>query len=201
MSPSRTGERAGRAVVLVGVAYALVLAFGMWRHGLSEPIADPVLAVMELLTIASAVPILLLFVALRAAAPQAGRARATVALVFAALFAATTVGVHLFELTLGRRLGTRRLVWPSTSYAIELLAWDLLLGGALVCAALALRDHAGAARVRRWLALTGALCLLGIIGPVIDDMRVQFIGVFGYAVLLPVTAWLLARWFRANVPA
>lgn len=200
MNHARAGSRAATAVVLVGVAYAIVLAVGMRRHGLSEPIADPVLAVMELLTIASAVPILLLFVALRAAAPPAGRAHATRALACAALFAVTTVGVHLFELTVGRRIGSRGLVWPSTSYAVELVAWDLLLGLALVWAAAALATDARATRVRRWLALTGTLCLVGIAGPAIGDMRVQLIGVLGYAVLLPVTAWMLAAWFGRGSP-
>jgi hypothetical protein len=194
--PARLGTRAGVAVVIVGGAYAAVLACGMVRHGLSEPIADPVLAVMELLTIASAVPILLLFVALRATTGAASRPSATLALGSAALFSLTTVGVHLFELTLGRRMGARGLVWPSTSYAIELFAWDLLLGVALILAAQSLRADASAARVRRWLALTGVLCIVGIIGPVIGNMRVQRVGVLGYAVLLPITAWRLAVWWR-----
>jgi hypothetical protein len=183
------------AVVFVGVAYAVVLAFGMVRHGFSDPITDPVLALMELLTIASAVPILLLFVALRATVTAGRRRLATRALGFASLFALATVGVHLFELTAGRRLGTRGLVWPSTSYAIELLAWDLLLGLALACAAGALRREERAERASRWLAVTGALCLAGTAGPLLGSMRVQLIGVFGYAVLLPVTAWMLSAWF------
>lgn len=201
MNHPRMGARAATAVVIVGVAYAIVLAVGMRRHGLSEPIADPVLAVMELLTIASAVPILLLFVAVRADAPPAGRAHATRALVCAALFAVTTVGVHLFELAVGRRVGSRGLVWPSASYAVELVAWDLLLGLALVWAAAALATEARAARARRWLALTGTLCLVGLAGPAIGDMRVQLIGVLGYAVLLPVSAWSLATWFRGGTGA
>lgn len=200
MNPAALGARAANAVVLVGITYVAVLGLGMLRHGLSEPITDPVLAVMELLTIASAVPTLLLFVALRATVAADRRGVATWALGFAALFALATVGVHLFELTAGRRMGSRGLVWPSTSYAIELLAWDLLLGLALVSAAAALRAEETARRVRRWLAITGALCLAGIAGPVLGNMRVQLVGVFGYAVLLPITAWMLAAWFGRAWP-
>ncbi len=200
MNPTWMGTRAAIAVVLVGITYAAVLAFGMLRHGLSEPIADPVLAVMELLTIASTVPILLLFVALRATVASNRRRLATWALGFAVPFALATVGVHLFELTAGRRTGSGGLVWPSTSYAIELLAWDVLLGLALLLAAAALRSDTTATRARRWLAVTGALCLLGILGPVIGSMRVQLIGVFAYAVLLPITAGTLAAWFGRESP-
>ena len=48
----------------------------------------------------------------------------------------------------------------------------------------------------RWgLLATGALCLAGTVGPVVGDMRLQLVGVLGYAVLLPVVSFLLARLF------
>lgn len=193
---SALGARAATAVVAVGVAYAAVLALGMWRHGLSEPIGDPILAVMELLTIASAVPILLLFVALHDVAAPATRRPAIVSVVAATLFALTTTGVHAFELTAGRAMGSRGLVWPSTSYAVELVAWDLLLGIALLAAAAALRAEESARSVRCGLHVTGWLCIVGLLGPAVGNMRLQLIGVFGYAVLLPLVAWLWGRWFR-----
>jgi uncharacterized membrane protein YhaH (DUF805 family) len=40
-----------------------------------------------------------------------------------------------------------------------------------------------------------ALCLAGTIGPVVGNMRVQLIGVGGYALVLPVVAVLLMRAF------
>lgn len=183
-------------MVVVGIAYVLVLSVGIVRHGFTEPIADPVLAVMELLTIASAVPVLGLFVALHATAGRASDVPARLSLGCALAFALATTGVHLFELTVGRRTGSRGFVWPSASYAIELLAWDLLLGVALILAARALRTDADARRVRIGLRVTGVLCLAGIIGPAVGDMRLQLVGVLGYAVLLPVVAWMLASWFR-----
>lgn len=182
----------------VGITYAVVLAVGMARHGLAEPIADPILAIMELLTIASALPLLALFVALHACAEPARRHWATLALCCAAGFAFATIGVHLVELTVGRATGRHGLVWPSTTYAIELFAWDLLLGLALVLAAGALPADQGSLRLRAWLRVTGALCLAGLIGPLVGNMRLQLVGVLGYAVLLPIVAWMLTGWFRAE---
>jgi hypothetical protein len=42
------------------------------------------------------------------------------------------------------------------------------------------------------------LCLLGTVGPVAGDMRLQLVGVAGYAVVLPVAAFLLARVFAPS---
>jgi hypothetical protein len=196
MTATQLGTRSGNAVVVVGIAYALTLASGMARHGLSEPIGDPILAIMEVLTIASALPVLALFVALHAVTDPTRRLWATLALCAAAMFAFATMGVHLVELTAGRALGRPGLVWPSSTYAIELFAWDVLLGLALLLAASALPATRAVHRLRQTLRLTGGLCIVGMIGPVIGNMRLQLIGVFGYAVLLPLVAWMLAGWFH-----
>jgi hypothetical protein len=196
LTATQLGVRSGTAVVAVGIAYALVLAAGMAKHGLSEPIADPILAIMELLTIASAAPLLSLFVALHAVAEPSQKLQATLALCCAAMFALATSAVHVVELTAGRALGSHGLVWPSTTYAVELLAWDVLLGVALVLASGALPAAARTTRLRTWLRVTGGLCLVGIAGPLVGNMRLQLAGVFGYAVLLPVVVWMLRGWFR-----
>jgi hypothetical protein len=198
MTASRLGCLSGRTVAAVGVAYAIVLSTGFVRHGLSEPIADPILAAMEVLTLASAFPLLLLVTAVLFVAPEARRIRGVLALCFIVMFATATSAVHVVELTAGRQLGSRGLVWPSTTYAVELLAWDLFLGAALMFTAAALDPIRTPLRLRRLVQVTGVLCLAGIAGPVIGNMRLQLIGVFGYAVLLPLAAFGLASWFRAN---
>ena len=168
--------------------YAVVLAIGMAQSGLSTPIVVPVLAIMELLTIASALPLLWLFVARHACVATAQRIWATLALCSCATFAFATMGVHLVELTAGRAAGKYGMVWPSVIYAIELCAWDFLLGLALLFAAGAPPTQHTSNRLRHWLRITGALCLAGLIGPLVSNLRLQLVGVFGYAVLLPVVA-------------
>lgn len=197
MTAARLGARSGVAVAMVGVTYAIVLAAGMARHGLSEPIADPILAIMEVLTIASALPTLALFVALHASTEPARQLWATLSACCAAMFAFATMGVHLVELTSGRATGSHGLVWPSATYAVELFAWDFLLGLALVLAAGALPATEHGLRLRAWLRAAGGLCLAGLIGPLVGNMRLQLVGVAGYAILFPIVAWRLAGWFRA----
>jgi hypothetical protein len=121
-----------------------------------------------------------------------------IALAFTILFAGTTSAVHFVELTAGRQLGSGGIVWPSPVYALELLAWNLFLGLALLFAA-PIFDGGGPERgVRRGLLISGVLCVAGIVGPVIGNMRLQLVGVLGYAGVLPVVCFMLARLFRSD---
>jgi hypothetical protein len=202
MTADRLGFWSSVALVAVGVGYALALAAGITRHGLHEPIVDPVLAVMEVLTLLSAPAIVTLMAAIHARAAPSRKVYGLAALAFGTLCAGTTSVVHFLELTSSRPPAGGGLVWPSRLYAAELLAWDVFLGLALVCAALAF-DRNGAERIqRRALWICGALCLAGTVGPAVGDMRIQWIGITGYAVVLPVVSFLLARSFaRSHSPA
>jgi uncharacterized membrane protein len=198
MMTNRVGIWSAAAVAGISVTYVVVLAAGMLRHGFHEPITDPILAVMEGLTLASALPIVTLIVALLDRARAAQRLAGTVAVVFAALFAGTTSAVHFVGLTAGRQAGGGLLVWPSTAYALELLAWDVFLGVALVAAAATVEGRGRAQAARRGLLVCGGLCLVGTVGPVVGNMRLQLVGVVGYAVVLPIVAVLLLRLFAAE---
>jgi hypothetical protein len=204
MSVTRVGLWSARAVAVVSAAYLVVLGIGIGRAGLRAPITDPVLALMEVLTLAAAPPLVTLVAALLVRAQPSRRLAGVVALVFTALFAGATSAVHFVGLTAGRQTGGGMLVWPSASYALELLAWDVFLGLALLAAA-ATVEGPGRARAARWgLAVCGGLCLVGTIGPAVGDMRLQRIGVVGYALGLPVAAVLLHRLFvaeQATTPA
>lgn len=185
-------------VAVVGAAYLVVLGIGITSAGSSRPIGDPVLALMEILTLCSALPLVGLMAAMHADMPPARRLLSLLALVFTSLFAGITSVVHFVGLTAERQLGRGAIVWPSPAYAAELLAWDLFLGIALVLSGLGF-DAAGPQRgVRRALLGAGVLCLLGTIGPVVGDMRLQRLGVIGYGVVLPVACVLLVRQYRAR---
>ena len=204
MTANRVGGWAASVVVAVGIVYVIVLAVGLIRFGLTRPIADPILAAMEVLTLLSAPAVLVSFAALREWAHAQSRVWGTVSLAFGTLFTGVTSAVHFAELTAARQVGAGGIRWPSSAYALELLAWDWFLGLALLTAAPIFRtdgdgEDLGAERLsarrrlRRGFRVTGALCLAGTIGPLTGDMRLQRVGIVGYAVALPVVFYWLAR--------
>ena len=197
-SGNRLGSWSAFAVFLIGVAYLVTLTIGFTVYGLNEPIVDPVLAVMEVLTLMSAPFIVVMMAAIHDYASIDRKVYGLVALAFAILFVGMTSAVHFVELTALRQRGSGGIVWPSPEYAVELLAWNLFLGLALLFAA-PVFDSGGAQRgVRRGLLISGVLCVAGIIGPAIGNMRLQLVGVLGYAVVLPVVSFMLARLFRSD---
>jgi len=76
-----------------------------------------------------------------------------------------------------------------------LLAWDFFLGLALVFAARVFRGKASR-RVRASMTAAGALCLAGTIGPASGRLHIQYLGIAGYAFVLPLACALLAVFFR-----
>jgi hypothetical protein len=183
---------------VIGVAYFVTLAIGFSVHGLAEPIVDPILAIMEVLTLMSALPMVVIMAAIHGYASVNRKIYGLIALAFTILFAGTTSAVHFVELTALRQVGSRGIVWPSPEYAVELLAWNLFLGVALLFAA-PVFDGGGPERgVRRGLLISGVLCVAGIAGPAVGNMRLQLVGVLGYAAVLPVVCFMLARLFRSD---
>jgi hypothetical protein len=190
---NRLGAWAAATMCLIGVAYVVTMSCGVAIHGLSEPIADPVLAIMEVLTLVSAPPMVVVMAAIHQRASIELRIWSEVALAFTILFAGTTSAVHFVELTAVRQSGPGGIVWPSSAYAAELLAWDWFLGLALLFAAPVFGNSGRERAVRIGFLICGALCMAGTVGPAVGNMRLQLVGVFGYALVLPVVCFLLAR--------
>ena len=198
MPGNRLGSWSAAAVFLIGVAYFVTLAMGFAIHGFAKPIVDPILAIMEMLTLLSAPLIVVMMAAIHDHAPADRKVFGLIALGFTIIFAGTTSVVHFVELTALRQLGSAGIVWPSPIYAAELLAWNLFLGLALLFAAPVFEYEGSERGVRRGLFVAGALCVAGTVGPAIGSMRVQLLGLLGYAVVLPVACFMLARLFRSE---
>ncbi len=195
-SSRRIGYLSSIGLALVGIVYVLVVVFGIAAAGLDDPIVDPILAVMEVLTLLSAPFIVILMASICFNATQERKVFGIIALSFAVIMAGLTSAVHFVTLTAGRQTGFAVLEWPSTLYAVELLAWDVFLGLALLSAACVFPGSGIRAAVRWFLAATGALSLLGAIGPILGEMALQRIGIFVYGIALPITCLVLARFFR-----
>jgi hypothetical protein len=191
----RFGYYAAWTLTCVGAVYAMVVAVGIAQAG-QAPIVDPVFAVMEILTFLAAVLIVIVLASLYDYASPDRKLSALIALSFGIAMAGLTSGVHFVALSAGRQTGLTTLEWPSTLYAVELLAWDVFLGLALLFASLVFAGPGSFPAVRWALTVTGALCLLGAIGPLVGDMALQRVGIVGYGVGLPISSALLASAFR-----
>ncbi len=192
---NRIGAWSASVLVAIGVAYAVVVALGMRVSGLSHPIVDPLLAIMEALTLVSAPLLVLLMVGVHHAAAPGDKPYALAALAFIVVMAGLTSAVHFVGLTALRQSGAGELVWPSPQYAVELLAWDVFLGISLLFAARTFRGGGLKGSIRTSSVITGTLCLVGTLGPATGKMGLQFIAVAGYGIGLPVTSCLLAVHF------
>lgn len=197
----RLGFGSAIALTVVCLAYLVVVAVGVARAGLDAPIVDPVLAVMEILTMVAAILYCVLLYAVRSTAQPGRRPVATIALTFGMAMAGLTCAVHGFALAVARRTGSFTLEWPSLLYAVELLAWDVLLGVSLLAAAAVFRGPGLNAAARVSLGVSGVLCLAGSVGPLVGDMALQRIGIVGYGLGLPIASAVVAAVFRARASA
>ena len=204
----RLGIASSIAILIVGILYIAVITLWLIIQATPrEPIGDPYLAVMEVLTIVSALALLGLVVAIWCFADVAHRPPALTALAIGALAAGLTMAVHFVQLTAIRqlwragRLVDYRLVWPSPVFALEYFVWDILVGFTLLCASFAIAGGSSAEPARRALLIGGVLCFAGVAGPLSGRMFLQNVAVLGYAVVLPIAGALTARMFRAALPA
>jgi len=93
------------------------------------------------------------------------------------------------------------LPWPSVFFALDLLAWDVFLGLSLVLAASVFRGGGPQRRIRIALAAAGTLCLMGTLGPLLGELRLQVVAILGHAFVFPVACLVLGLLFRRTASA
>ncbi|MCW2573339.1 MAG: hypothetical protein JWO88_3397 [Frankiales bacterium] len=203
------GKWSARAIAALSIPYAITMVLGFSSMGnLRDPLPDPYLAIAEVLILLMAPFMVTLMIAVHTCAPVRVHAFSLAALGWMLILAGMTMTVHFVELTFVRRInpaevpGFDRLLnfqWPSLLYAADIAAWDLFLGLSLLFAA---PVFAGTRYrwARRGLLTSGALCVLGLVGPAFNALAWRGIGIFGYAVLFPITCLALNRAFGACRP-
>ena len=120
--------------LLYVVTYAGWLASGA---GAASPIGDPVLAIMEALTLLSAPLLVVMMVSIHRVAAEDKKVYSVASLAFITAAATITSAVHFVQLTAVRQLGgDGTLRWPGIAYALDQLAWDGFVGLSLLLAAI-----------------------------------------------------------------
>jgi hypothetical protein len=191
----------------VGVLYVAIITGWLVLEGTpSDPIGDPYLAAMEALTILSAVALVGFCAAVASFSDTEHRVFGLLTLSCGTLAAGLTTSVHFTQLTAVRQLwragalADYRLVWPSALFAVEYLAWDVLVGATMLLSGSSLGADPARRGARTVLTVGGVFCIGGVVGPVSGQMLLQNVAVFGYAILLPLAAYLTGRLFR-SVPS
>jgi hypothetical protein len=138
------GAWSARTLFLIEVVYIAVFAAGFASIGnLSDPLPDPYLAIGEILILVMAPIMVCLMLAIHQCAPKQAKPFTQVALGWMLAAAAFTTVVHFVLLTVARHIdpatfpGYARIFgweWPSTFYAIDIVAWDVFFGLALLFA-------------------------------------------------------------------
>jgi len=204
----RIGMWSARVLFGIGVAYVVDMVVGFSSMAsFSKPLPDPYLAIAEALILIMAPVMVMLMVIVHICAPDRVRIFSINALGWMMLAAGFTMTVHLVELTIVRRINPDAIhgyqylfnfQWPSLLYAIDVVAWDIFFAFAILFTAPIFRA-CGHRTLSNWLLVAGALSLLGIIGPAFNHIGLREIGIFGYAVVFPITCLGISRAFHGTL--
>jgi hypothetical protein len=210
-SARRLGMVSAVGTVLLNAVYAATLVAGLLSlPAPQQPIGDPLFAILEILIVLMMPLLVALMVAVNAWAPAEAKVFSLMALAFASLLAGLTCSVHFVILTVGRQAAFSGLTWmplflsfkwPSVSYALDILAWDVFFALSVLFAAPVFSGNRLATSIRVLLVASGALALAGLSGVIVGDMQLRNIGIVGYAGVFPVVALLLAILFHRATPS
>jgi len=174
-----------------------------------QPIGDPWFSILEILIILMMPLMVALTVAVHAYARSEAKVFSLMAIVFVSLLAGLTCSVHFVILTVGRQTAHSGFAWmplfmsfkwPSVSYALDILAWDVFFALFALFAAPVFGGNRLATSIRVLLITSGALALAGLSGVIDGDMRLRSIGIVGYVGVFPVVALLLVILFYRATP-
>ena len=166
---------------------------------------EPYLAIAEVITLVGAPLLILLMVAIHECAPQSAKVFSLTALGWIVLLAGSTIIVHFVNLTLWRQISIQQKIdyvrflgweWPSMMFAIELVAWHLFFGLSMFFAAFAFKGLGQERFVKKGLHIISLLCIIGLIGPLVGDLKWRLTGIFGYGILFPIISAHIASVFK-----
>jgi hypothetical protein len=196
---------------LLIVVYAVTLALGLLSlKSPLEPVGDPYFTLLEVLILLMAPLMVVSMVAVHDYASPECRAYSLTALAFMILLAGLTSCIHFVILTVSRQIEATGLTWlplflsfkwPSVTYALDILAWDVFFPLSMFFAAAVFRTGRLEIAVRILMIVSGVLSLAGLIGVPLADMRYRNIGIIGYVGVAPVAFLLLGILFGRTSPA
>jgi len=143
-----------------------------------------------LLIVVTAPLMVIVMAAVHAYASHEAKMYSLTALAFMILLAGITCSVHFVILTVSRQIESAgfpwfslflSFEWPSVTYTLDILAWDVFFALSMLFAAPVFRAGRLEKTVRILMIVSGVLSLAGLIGVPLADMNLRNIGVIGYA--------------------
>jgi hypothetical protein len=199
------GRAAAWAVFSLVEIYAVTTILGFLSlQSPQDPIGDPYFSIMELLILLIAPLMVISMVAVHAYAAPEVKAYSFTALAFMILLAGITSSIHFVILTVSRQIAAAELPWlplflsfkwPSVTYTLDILAWDVFFALSMLFAAPVFKGGRLETTVRILMIVSGVLSIAGLLGLPLANMQVRNIGIVGYAIVAPVAFLLLGMLF------
>ncbi len=184
------GTGAAFSVFFILIAYAVTLVLGLLSlTSPTEPIGDPYFSVMEILIVLLAPVLVMVMVVVHEYASPRYKIFSLTALAFMIISAGITGSVHFVILTISRQMVSAgfpwislflSFEWPSVTYALDILAWDIFFALSMLFAAPVFSRGRLEKTVRILMIVSGVLSLAGLIGVPLADMNIRNIGIIGY---------------------
>jgi hypothetical protein len=206
------GTGAAFSVFIVLIAYAVTLVLGLLSlTSPLEPIRDPYFSIMEILIVVLAPVLVLVMVVVHTYAAPRMHLFSLTALAFMIVSASITSSVHFVILAVSRQVASAgfpwsslflSFEWPSVTYALDILAWDVFFALSMLFAAPVFTGGRLEKTVRILMVVSGVLSLAGLIGVPLADMNIRNIGIIGYVgISLAVFPLLGILFWRTRLPA
>ena len=206
----RIGLWSALTIVILGAAYVLI-GIIWWATSANEGTGvfsiqptGATLTLLEAFMILIAIALIPLMAAVHAFATPERRTCALIALGFTIIAAALTISVHVVQLSIVRQFESQsapipdliaRNRWPTITLALDLLAWCLMFGLAMLFAAPVFRGDKLQSAIRAAMIVSGLFCIAGTIAPATGHMQFAILGILGYDFGLLGVCILLAIFF------
>jgi len=194
----------GLTAFLLLYLFTLILGF-LSLASPDDPIGNPFFTILEVLILLMMPLMVLVMIILHSYSSKSERIFSLFALISMIISTTITSAVHFTILSVSRHPSFTTMEWapyllsfewPSIAYSLDILAWDWFFALSILSAAFVLRKGKLEYSIRILMLISGALCLIGLIGIPTGDMQVRLIGVAGYAVLTIPIFFLLGILFK-----
>lgn len=180
------------SIVILGIIYIVLIAIGIMTQSKENGyIKDDIRILMEILTMFSAVLLLLFTISINQLVEDERKVFSLFSVLMMLGLVILTFSCHFINITVGKELNDSNksfsylvsLTWPSVIFAIDILAWDVFFGFSFIALGISIIKSKIWGILPIIMIVSGILSLVGLIAIPLKNMNIRYIGVFGYTVM------------------